>query len=59
VRYRLWGTHPVVASPKTGGFGSVLIERSITRPLGGEIEHEWRQNGLRLKIAIPLDRLAV
>jgi two-component sensor histidine kinase len=47
----------IVAPPQTGGFGSVLTERSITGQLGGKIEHDWRRNGLKLSVTVPLDRL--
>ncbi|KAA0078377.1 PAS domain-containing protein [Tardiphaga sp. P9-11] len=45
--------------PQARGFGSILSERSVTGELGGQIEHDWRRNGLRLKLSIPLERLAV
>jgi two-component sensor histidine kinase len=45
--------------PQARGFGSILTERSVTGELGGRIEHDWRRNGLRLKVSIPLERLAV
>lgn len=45
--------------PEARGFGSILTERSVTGQLGGQIEHDWRKNGLRLRLSIPLDRLAV
>jgi two-component sensor histidine kinase len=47
----------IVAPPQTGGFGSVLTERSIAGQLGGKIEYDWRRNGLRLSLTVPLDRL--
>jgi two-component sensor histidine kinase len=51
---------PVIdVTPQARGFGSVLTERSITGELGGKIEHDWRRNGLRLKLSVPLGRLAV
>jgi two-component sensor histidine kinase len=51
---------PVIdVTPQARGFGSVLTERSVTGELGGKIEHDWRRNGLRLKLSVPLERLAV
>jgi two-component sensor histidine kinase len=47
------------ATPEARGFGSLLTERSVTGELGGKIEHDWRRNGLRLKMSVPLERLAV
>jgi two-component sensor histidine kinase len=49
----------IVAPPKADGFGSVLTERSVTNHLGGKIEYDWRRNGLKLRMTIPLDRLSV
>ncbi|MBR0831543.1 PAS domain-containing protein [Bradyrhizobium manausense] len=51
---------PVIdVTPQTRGFGSILAERSVTSELGGTIEHDWRRNGLRLTLSVPLIRLAV
>jgi two-component sensor histidine kinase len=49
----------IAAAPQAGGFGSVLTERSITGQLGGKIEYDWRRNGLKLMMKVPLDRLGV
>ena len=53
------GGPQIVAPPQASGFGSVLSQRSITDQLGGKIEYDWRRNGLKLKLAVPLDRLAI
>ena len=45
--------------PQTRGFGSILTERSVTSGLGGKIDHDWQRDGLRLKLSVPLNRLAV
>jgi two-component sensor histidine kinase len=51
---------PVIdGTPLARGFGSILAERSVTGELAGKIEHDWRRNGLRLTLSIPLERLAV
>jgi two-component sensor histidine kinase len=51
---------PIIdATPQARGFGSRLTERSVTGELGGKIEHDWRRIGLRLKMSVPLERLAV
>jgi len=49
----------IIAPPQTGGFGSVLTERSITYQLGGKIDYDWRRNGLKLSMVVPLDRLGI
>jgi two-component sensor histidine kinase len=53
------GGPEINVTPRARGFGSILTERSVTGELGGTIEHDWRRNGLRLKLSVPLDRLAV
>jgi two-component sensor histidine kinase len=45
-------------APLARGFGSILTEHTVTGELAGKIEHDWRRNGLRLKISVPLERLA-
>jgi two-component sensor histidine kinase len=53
------GGPEINVKPSARGFGSILTERSVAGELGGRIEHDWRKNGLRLKLSIPLERLAV
>ncbi len=49
---------PAIESDPTGrGFGSILTERSIVRQLGGEIAYDWRRDGLRIGMTIPIERL--
>jgi two-component sensor histidine kinase len=43
--------------PQARGFGSTLVERSIVGQLGGTIAFEWRPEGVKLKITLPLERL--
>ncbi len=42
---------------ETEGFGSKLVNRSVTGPLQGQVEHDWRQEGLTVHIRMPLERL--
>jgi two-component sensor histidine kinase len=49
----------IIAAPSAKGFGSELAERSIADQLGGKAEYDWLPSGLKLRISIPLDRLAV
>ena len=53
------GGPTITAPPETGGFGGVLTQRSISDQLGGKIEYDWRQSGLKLQMTIPLDRLTL
>jgi two-component sensor histidine kinase len=51
---------PVIATPpQTQGFGTMVTERSVTDQLGGKIEYDWRRNGLKLRVTVPLNRLGV
>jgi two-component sensor histidine kinase len=43
----------VVSEPKKKGFGSKVIEASVTGQLGGRIEREWRKSGLRANFELP------
>jgi two-component sensor histidine kinase len=49
---------PLVQSPIRRGFGSALIERSITRELGGTFEKNFDPAGLICTMMLPLDNLA-
>ena len=51
------GGPDIVAPPQASGFGSVLTERSIAGQLGGKIDYDWRRNGLKMRVTVPLDRL--
>lgn len=52
------GGPPIPESPGPEGFGSQLARKSITGQLGGTLDHEWKPEGLVIRIAVPLDRLA-
>ncbi|MEH6790070.1 sensor histidine kinase [Parasphingorhabdus sp.] len=41
------------AAPGAAGFGSSLIDHSITRNLRGEIKREWNRDGLQCSIVFP------
>ena len=47
---------PAVEPPSRRGFGSLLIERSLEYELGGEVELDYRREGLRCQIELPLPR---
>jgi PAS domain S-box-containing protein len=49
---------PAVAhAPSRSGFGSRLVELSISGQLGGRLERDWRPDGLAVSIEIALPRL--
>jgi PAS domain S-box-containing protein len=56
----LWterGGPSVDKPPSFEGFGTQLSQRSIAGQLGGTLEREWRLEGLRVHMTLPLSRL--
>jgi len=50
---------PTIESPPTfEGFGTQLSQRSITGQLGGTLDREWRPEGLRVHMILPVSRLS-
>lgn len=50
---------PVASAPsKTGGYGSKLIQRSVSGQLGGSVEYEWSDDGLVAKLTVNSAKLA-
>ena len=51
---------PAVEHPKeASGYGSKLVNRSVSGQLGGTISHEWSEKGLIVVLNLRSDRLAV
>lgn len=48
---------PAVAAPERQGFGSVMIEKSVTHQLGGKVRMDWSEGGFTCEIAIPSNHL--
>ncbi len=44
---------PPVKPPKSGGFGSILIARSLDKIVGSSVEVEYPASGLHVRIRIP------
>jgi two-component sensor histidine kinase len=56
----LWiesGGPPIESPPTFEGFGTQLSQRSITGQLGGTLDRDWRQEGLRVHMLLPVNRL--
>ncbi len=56
-----WTEHggpPVVAPGIKRGFGSQLIDMSVTRQLGGRIDYQWLTNGIVVTTRIPMRAFA-
>lgn len=49
---------PPAARPSEKGFGSRLMAMAVNSQLGGKMEQDWQKDGLRVTIALPMDRLA-
>ncbi|MCG7393507.1 PAS domain-containing protein [Microvirga sp. ACRRW] len=48
----------IEGKPTTRGFGSQLARKSVTDQLGGTIRPDWRPEGLRVELQIPLSQLS-
>lgn len=50
---------PAIATPPThSGFGSKLVEMSVTQQLGGTLEKQWLPTGLQIDMKVQASRLA-
>lgn len=45
---------PPVSAPEGAGFGTRLIERSVTGELSGEVECHYSETGFRCRLSLPL-----
>ncbi|WP_129792855.1 sensor histidine kinase [Sphingosinicella sp. CPCC 101087] len=52
------GGPAVERPPESEGFGSKLVRRSVSRQLGGTIEHEWSEEGLVVTVQLDRARLS-
>lgn len=46
-----------VTEPRSQGFGTTLLDRSVGLQLGATLTRDWRPDGLRVQILIPLAKL--
>ena len=56
----IWREHggpPINGEPEDEGFGSLLARLTATGQLGGNICHDWNQEGLTVKLSAPLEHL--
>jgi two-component sensor histidine kinase len=49
---------PAVGSPEGGGYGSKLLNRSVTGQLGGSIQTEWSPEGVVVRLALNTEKLS-
>lgn len=52
------GGPPVDTPPQGDGFGSKLMQRTVTRQFGGTIEHDWLEGGLVVTVQLDRTRLS-
>lgn len=52
------GGPEIIARADADGFGSKLVERSLSGHLGGKIEYDWSEGGLIAKLSVARARLA-
>lgn len=52
------GGPAVEAPPVAEGFGSKLVRRSVSRQLGGSIEHNWLEDGLVATVRLSREKLS-
>lgn len=48
----------IESAPAVEGFGSQLARTSVTSQLTGTIDYDWRREGLRVRLRLPLDSLS-
>lgn len=53
------GGPKVTASERPAGYGSRLVERSVTGQLNGSISYDWAEDGVIVTLHVDPDRLAV
>lgn len=53
------GGPEITEAPELSGFGSKMVERSLTRQLAGSLTYDWRPTGLVATLVMRKDRLAV
>jgi hypothetical protein len=47
-----FGRYATVSSVR--GVGSMVIDHAINQQLGGTIDYEWRSEGMKCKLLVPL-----
>ncbi|WP_044043525.1 sensor histidine kinase [Caballeronia insecticola] len=58
IRWRETGGPAITESPRPHGFGSTLLRNTIARHFGGTLAQDWREQGLQIEFALPLNKLA-
>ena len=58
LRWEERGGPPPPGAPEREGFGSRVLEATLTSQLGGTLRRDWPATGLVLEALLPLDRVA-
>ncbi len=53
------GGPPIDGEPDGEGFGGMLTRRIVTGQFGGQLSQEWKSDGLRVRLSIPVQRLSM
>lgn len=56
----IWTEHggPPVAEIRAEGFGTLLGRVTVSSQLAGEIQHDWSEQGLKIRLSVAADRLS-
>ena len=57
LRWTETGGPPVAGIPARRGFGSRVVEATVSGQLGGTVERRWERTGLVVEVAVPLARV--
>ena len=58
LRWAEHGGKKIAGPPKSFGFGTQLVSRTVQDSLGGSVSHDWKPDGLEITLRLPLDSLA-
>jgi two-component sensor histidine kinase len=48
---------PIIRTPVLSGFGSRLTEISVVQQLGGKLDYDWAQSGVKVRMEFPLSSI--
>ena len=51
------GGPEIAGEPLASGFGSKLLNDTVKHQFGGQMDHAWHPDGLKVRVSIPLNRL--
>jgi two-component sensor histidine kinase len=51
------GGPPVEGQPECEGFGSLLARRIVSGQFRGRLSHDWKLEGLRMHLSVPIEEL--